>query len=70
MNSQNREKVTLNVFTGDLQFLNDLEMGWSVRNIPKAAFYILAGYTRMYPNLSIPDGMTIEVRDGGELQVP
>ena len=70
MNSQNREKLVLNPVTGDLQLLNDLEMGWTVRNIPKAPFYVLGGYTRMYPNLSIPDGMEINVRDDGELQVP
>ena len=70
MNSQNREKLTLNPVTGNLQLINDLEMGWTVRNIPKAPFYILDGFTRMYPNLSIPVGMTIEVQDGGELQTP
>lgn len=70
MNSQNREKVILNPLTGEFQFLNDPELGWSVRNVAKAPFYVLAGYTRMYPNLSIPDGMEIEVRDDGELMVP
>ena len=70
MNSQNREKVELNPFDGNLQLLNDLELGWSVRNVAKAPFYVLNGYTRMYPNLSIPDNMTIDVQDGGELQVP
>lgn len=69
MNSQNREKVTLNPLTGDLQLMNDLEMGFSVRNLAKAPFFVLAGYTRVYPNLIIPDGMTIEVRLNGELIV-
>lgn len=69
MNSQNREKVILNTFTGEFQFLNDLEMGYTVRNIAKAPFYVLGGHTRMYPNLSIPDGMEIEVREDGELIV-
>lgn len=70
MNSQNREKVVLNPLTGDLQLLNDPELGWSVRNVAKAPFYVLNGYTRMYPNLSIPVGMTIDVQVGGELMVP
>lgn len=69
MNSQNREKITINPIDGELQLINDLEMGFSVRNVAKAPFYVLGGYTRLYPNLNIPVGMTIEVRDDGELQV-
>lgn len=68
--SQNRVDLEVNPLSGELQLINDLEMGWSVRNVPKAAFFVKAGFTRMYPNLTIPDGMTIEVRDGGELMVP
>lgn len=67
--SQNKNKTVLNPFTGEFQLLSDLEMGWTVRNIPKAAFKVKAGYTRMYPNLWIPEGMTIEVQEDGELQV-
>ena len=70
MNSQNREKIELNPITGDLQLLNDLEMGFSVRNITKAPFKVKSGFTRVYPNLSVPDDITVEVEDGGELQVP
>ncbi len=69
MNSQNREKLVINPVNSELQLLNDLEMGFTVRNIPKTAFYVLSGYTRVYPNLAIPDGMTIEVQDNGELIV-
>lgn len=69
MNSQNRTKVDLNPFTGDLQLLNDLEMGFSVKNVPKSAFYVKSGFTRVYPNLSIPVGMDIEVQEDGELIV-
>lgn len=68
--SQNRTDLDVNPVTGDLQLVNDLEMGWSVRNITKAAFKVIAGYTRMYPNLSVPDGVTVSVEDGGELIVP
>lgn len=68
--SQNRLKPVINPFSNDLQLTNDLELGWTVRNIAKAPFFVLDGYTRMYPNLSIPEDMEIEVRDGGELQVP
>ena len=70
MAGQNKDKVVLNPISGELQLISDLELGWSVRNIAKAPFFVIDGYTRMYPNLSIPDGMTIEVQDGGELQVP
>lgn len=69
MNSQNREKAIVNPFTGEPQLVNDLEMGFTVRNIPKAPFYVLPEYTRVYPNLSIPEGMTIEVQQNGELIV-
>lgn len=69
MNSQNREKVVLNIFSGDLQFLNDLEMGFSVRNLLKAPFYVRPGYTRTYPNLSIPQDLDVEVQEDGELIV-
>ncbi len=69
MNSQNREKSVLNPFTGDLQILNDPEMGFSVRNTLKAPFYVLADYTRVYPNLSIPEGMEVDVHMDGELIV-
>lgn len=69
MNSQNREKVVLNPITGDLQLMNDPELGISVRNQAKAPFYVLAGYTRIYPNLEIPVGMDIEVQEDGELIV-
>lgn len=68
--AQNKLKVILNPFTGELQLANDLELGWTVRNVVKAPFVVMAGYTRMYPNMSIPDGTTIDVEDGGELQVP
>ena len=70
MRSQNRTKLILDPIEGDFQWINDLEMGWSVKNIPKAPFYVAPGWTRMYPNLSIPEGMTIEVQEDGELQVP
>lgn len=69
MNSQNRIKVDLNPFSGELQLINDLEMGWSVRNVPKAAFFVKGGFTRVYPNLAIPVGMVINVEVGGELIV-
>lgn len=68
--SQNKDKVILNPFTGELQIQNDLELGWTVKNIAKAPFTVKSGYTRMYPNLSIPTGTTITVETGGELQVP
>lgn len=67
--SQNKVKAAVNPFTGELQLINDLEMGWSVKNIPKAPFTVKYGFTRMYPNLTIPDGMTIVVEDGGTLIV-
>lgn len=67
--SQNRRDFELNPVTNQLDMINDLEMGWSVRNIPKAPFSVKPGFTRMYPNLTIPDGMTISVEVGGELQV-
>ena len=67
--SQNKTKFTVNPISGEPQLINDLEMGWTVKNIPKSAFTVAAGYTRVYPNLSIPDGMTITVADGGELIV-
>lgn len=69
MSSQNKEKPVLNPFTGDLQLLNDLELGFSVRNQAKAPFFVRDGFTRLYPNLKIPSGMTIEVQLGGELIV-
>jgi len=68
--SQNRLKMILNPITGELEWANDLELGWTVKNVAKAPFFVLPGYTRMYPNLSIPEGMTIEVQEDGELQVP
>jgi hypothetical protein len=68
--SQNKLKVTFNPLTNDFELINDLELGWTVRNRAKAPFFVLGGFTRMYPNLEIPDGMDIEVRDDGELQVP
>lgn len=67
--SQNKDKVILNPFTGDLQLISDLELGITARNEAKNPFFVLNGYTRFYPNLSIPVGTTIEVQDGGELQV-
>lgn len=69
MSSQNKIKVTLNPFVGDLQWINDLELGFSVKNLAKSPFYVAPGYTRVYPNLEIPDGMDIEVQDDGELIV-
>ena len=69
MNSQNRVKLEVSPL-GDIQFINDLEMGFSVRNVVKAPFYVLDGYTRMYPNMAVPEDITIEVRDGGELIIP
>lgn len=68
--SQNRRDFDVNPVTGKLQMVNDLEMGWSVRNVTKAPFYVSAGFTRMYPNLTIPDGILIDVQDDGELIVP
>jgi hypothetical protein len=67
--AQNRTKPALNPFTNELQIINDLEMGFTVRNVAKAPFVVMNGYTRVYPNLCIPDDMTIEVQDGGELIV-
>jgi len=69
VNSQNRLKITFNPISGELEFVNDLEMGFTTRNVCKAPFFVKSGYTRFYPNLSVPEDMTIEVRDGGELQV-
>lgn len=69
MNSQNREKLVLNPATGDLQLMLDPELGVSVKNIAKAPFTVLDGYTRIYPNLTIPENMTITVNEGGELIV-
>lgn len=68
--SQNRTDLDVNPVTGELQLVNDLEMGWSVRNITKAPFKVINGYTRMYPNLAVPDGITVNVEDGGELIIP
>jgi hypothetical protein len=67
--SQNKNKVVLNPMTGDLQLLNDMELGWTVRNRVKAPFFVLDGYTRVYPNMWVPDGTEVEVQDGGELVV-
>ncbi len=67
--SQNRKDFELNPITKELDMVNDLEMGWSVKNIPKAPFFVKAGFTRVYPNLTIPDGMTIDIQDDGEMQV-
>lgn len=67
--SQNRTDFEYNPLEGTLDIVNDLEMGWSVRNQTKAPFSVKAGFTRMYPNLSIPDGMTIVIQDGGTLIV-
>ena len=65
--SQNRRDFELNPLTGDLQLVNDLEMGFSVKNVTKAPFTVLSGYTRVYPNLSIPVGTTVNVDVDGEL---
>jgi hypothetical protein len=70
MNSQNRLTIEINPVTSEPQLINDLEMGFTVRNVVKAPFYVLDGYTRMYPNMAVPEGITIEVRDGGELIIP
>lgn len=67
--SQNKIKPIINPFTSDLQMISDLELGWTVRNQAKAPFFVLDGFTRVYPNLTIPIGMTIDVQDGGELIV-
>jgi hypothetical protein len=67
--AQNRTKPFYDPIEDEIQFINDLEMGWTVRNIPKAPFKVLNGYTRVYPNLTIPDGITVEIEDGGELIV-
>ena len=70
MSSQNKIKVALNPFEGtNLQWINDLELGVSVRNLAKSPFYVAPGFTRIYPNLEIPDGMDIEVQEDGELIV-
>jgi hypothetical protein len=69
MSQQNPTKIAVNPLDGELQLLNDLEMGWTVKNVPKRAFTVEAGYTRVYPNLTIPVGMTITVNSGGELIV-
>ena len=67
--AQNPTKITLNPIEGNLQLINEMEMGWTVRNITKASFTVKAGYTRMYPNLTVPVGRTITVDVGGELIV-
>ena len=69
MDSQNRKKIELNPLSNELEIVNDLEMGFSVKNVAKAPFFVLDGFTRVYPNLSIPDGMEIIINDGGELIV-
>ena len=69
MNSQNREKLTINPATGALDMILDPEVGTSVKNEAKCTFTVLPGYTRTYPNLTIPNGMTITVAVGGELIV-
>lgn len=69
MSSQNKVKAILNPFEGKLQLTQDLELGFSVKNVAKAPFVVLDGYTRTYPNLWIPDDMEIEVEEGGELIV-
>lgn len=66
---QNRLKLIINPFDATPQMINDLELGFTVRNTAKCKFSVMNGFTRFYPNLWIPDGMTIEVQDGGELQV-
>jgi len=68
--SQNKLDMEINPLSGELQLINDLEMGFTVRNVVKAPFYVLDGYTRMYPNMAVPENITIEVRDGGELIIP
>lgn len=68
--SQNRLKTVLNPLTGDFDQVNDLEMGFTVRNQTKAPFTVLSGYTRVYPNLAVPDGFEIVVEDGGEMISP
>jgi hypothetical protein len=68
--AQNKTKVGFNPLTGEFDIFNDLEMGWTVKNKTKASFKVKAGYTRMYPNLEIPDGKTVDIEAGGEIQVP
>jgi hypothetical protein len=68
-NSQNRKTLELNPISNELELVNDLELGFSVRNVAKAPFIVRAGFTRVYPNLAIPLGMEISVEDDGELQV-
>lgn len=69
MSSQNKEKVTINPFVGELQLINDLEMGYTVRNLLKASFFVKDGFTRSYPNLQVPVGKTADVQAGGELVI-
>lgn len=67
--SQNRTDLEINPVTNELEIVNDLEMGFSVKNQTKAPFKVMNGYTRVYPNLSIPDGITVVIEDGGTLIV-
>lgn len=67
--SQNKTKFVVNPVSGDLDLVNDLEMGWTVKNEVKASFTVLNGYTRVYPNMQIPSGVTVTIESGGELIV-
>lgn len=69
MNSQNREKITWNPLTSAFDMILDPEIGTSVKNVAKSVFFVKDGYTRTYPNLTIPVGMVITVDVGGELIV-
>lgn len=40
-----------------------------VRNLVTDDFLVAQGYTQMYPNMTLAEGVTVTIEEDGELQV-
>lgn len=46
-----------------------IDLGITVKNDTPVEFSVMAGFTRIYPNLGISDSLTVTIEENGEIVV-
>lgn len=64
----NKTEVAFNPLTGELEVVPSIKKGVWIKNRITASFKVKAGWTKLHPNLEIPEGKEVIVEDGGEIQ--